>query len=261
LEISLAEGFKLASAYAGSQYLDGSGDAWFVEAKRLLLESKSWTSRQVLYQALALIELRNPGLESALPDNATDTHPFVRESIALAHRALAHGRHRGSEPSALGVVGRDVWLDDVQSLSDGGFGLSPQAHRLLGLSTFLINLAEGAHQQASRPAPGDSLTRTDARAVESREMALTFSTLPACFSSSSHTVTMLDSRCDCPFGLCGPNSRGTVGARQISTAFAQRAEVTASGPPDWDGSRAFVRRPFRQVWKRPEMVTEERRTP
>jgi hypothetical protein len=270
LEISLAEGYKLASV-ARLGRLSISEQAWQTEARRLLRDSRSWTSQLILYQALTLSDVTQSGAGGGAAHTSGGTasrnharHPFAREAEALAQRALdsadATFAATGSEEQTVAAIGRDIWFDDVEALEDGGFGLSPEAHRLLALSTFLINLAEGAHSravQAYRRQPGGEPSEEVLCRVDARELALTSTIPPKCFMSAGHTATILDVECDCQFRLCGRDARGAVGDRQISRAFAERAEITAGSRPVLGREAGFVRRAFAQVWRRPEMVRDE----
>lgn len=253
LEISLAEGYKLAGAVALSRP-PGQQAAWLPEAATLLRCARSWVSEQALHHAVALVG----SAESAA--DASGRHPFVREAIALTHRAVAADVH------ASDITGRErragialhIWFDDVQALQDGGFALSPEAHRLLGLSTLLINLAEGEHERAVVEHGGSSgapLSEQVADRVAARERALTSEELPRCFTSPTHTATMLDVECDCPFRLCGQKGQETIGHRHISRAFAQHAEMTAAVRPAAQDGVVLTRRQFAEVWRRPQIVS------
>ena len=255
LEISLAEGYKLASVVALSS---GANPACLPEAAALLTSVRSWVSEQALHHALALA--MPAGSNTAPVAGANAGHPFVREAVALAHRAVDAGiqLHNTSGRGRRARAARHIWFDDIQALQDGGFTLLPEAHRLLGLSTLLINLAEGEHASAvvehGRDG-GAGLSESVARRVAAREHALTSGELPRCFTSASHTVTMLDVECDCPFRLCGLKSQKTIGHRHISRAFAQHAETTAGVRPVAAEGVTFTRRQFAEVWRRPQIVS------
>jgi hypothetical protein len=263
LEISLAEGFKLASVTRRAG-LSANDRPWLAEARHLLRDARSWTSEQVLCQALALVASQRSPLPAQANEAAGDErrHPLVREAVALARRtvhdaAAGHADPVEGDDWPRSPAARHIWFDDVQALEDGGFDLSAEAHRLLALSTLLINLAEGSHERAARAYLAHGQLSADVlRGVDSREMALTSDVLPKCFVSSTHAATMLDVECDCQFRLCGRAVREAVGHRQISRAFAQRAEVTAGAAAA--GRRApFVRRAFGGIWRRPEIVRDE----
>ncbi|MFC7480345.1 hypothetical protein ACFQX7_10285 [Luedemannella flava] len=249
LEISLAEGFKFASVARGVA-AQATEPPWLDEARALLGVARSWTSEQVLCQAMALAAA--DGFAFAARHAARDTHPFVREAVALAARARREAATTAS--SREWTITRDIWFDDVAALEDGGFHLSPEAHRLLALSTLLIDLAEGSQDLAARAHATDGAPdRVSAEVrdgVRARELALTANTLPRCFVSSAHAATMLDVDCDCAFDLCGAKMRGPVGHRQISKAFARRAEVTAGQRPVQRGRRPFARRALGHLWQR-----------
>ena len=253
LEISLAEGYKLASV-AGLSRAPGDELPWLAEAVLMLGRVRSWVSEQALRQAIALA---TPA--GSAPAGPPARHPFVREAVALSRRAAGAGA-RADDATARerrSVAARDIWFDDVQALVEGGFSLSAEAHRLLGLSTLLINLAEGEHARAVGEHQGDPdapLTDQDARRVDARVLALTSHKLPRCFVSPAHTVTMLDVECVCEFRLCGPKGQQTIGHRQISRAFAQHAENTAAVQPVARDGVAFTRRHFAEVWRRPEIT-------
>jgi hypothetical protein len=253
LEISLAEGYKLASVAALSRP-PGNDPPWLAEAVLVLGRARSWVSEQALRQAVALA---SPA--GSAPAGSAVRHPFVREAIALSRRAADAGARAGDATARerRAVAARDIWFDDVQALVDGGFSLSAEAHRLLGLSTLLINLAEGEHARAVQEhqgKPSAPLTEQDARRVDARVLALTSHKLPRCFVSPAHTVTMLDVDCACEFRLCGPKGQQTIGHRQISRAFAQHAENTAAVRPVARDSVLFTRRRFAEVWRRPEIT-------
>jgi hypothetical protein len=257
VEISLAEGYKLASV-VGLSRPSGEDPAWLTEAVALLSRARSWVSEQALHQAIALAApARSEAVEAA---GAGARHPFVEEAVALARRAVQAGARAGDlgGRSRRAVVARDIWFDDVQALEDGGFALSPEAHRLLGLSTLLVNLAEGEHARAAAEHRGGAeagLTEEVARRVAARERALTAAELPRCFTSRTRTVTMLDLECDCPFRLCGEKGQETIGHRRISRAFAQHAETTAAARPVTRAGAAVTGRQFAEVWRRPQIVS------
>ena len=254
LEISLAEGYKLAAFVTAE---DRHPDVGLVaQGVRLFRCARGWSSQVVLLQALALSgdpgpeRLAEAGLAGEAPIDVQGVadgaggHPFVREAAALTLRARG-GRLPG------GLVGegrRDVWVDDVQSLQDGGLDLSGEAHRLLGLTTLLINLAERLTRGASDRPP-------DLDALERRSRALTVGSLPPCFIRSGHTATMFETECSCDLGLCGPGRRGTFGDRRISRSFSQRSEATSRLPALTPG-QPFVTRAFAGVWRRPEIVDD-----
>jgi hypothetical protein len=229
IEISLAEGFKIAAAGL-AESAGRLEQSWHGDVEEFLRRARSWVSRAVLLQALALAEsngetARRLAVESLAADNS---HPFVREAAALVFRRLGEER-------ANGPLLEDVWLGDVQALDDGGLDLSPEAHRLLGLSTLLINLAENAFKGKD--------------GVRRREVALATGSLPRCFSRPTHTATIFDFDCDCDFKLCGSEARGPVGHRSFSRAFIKRAELTCNAPIV-SGGRAFSRKAFRDAWRR-----------
>jgi hypothetical protein len=229
IEISLAEGFKIAAARmarSGTTF----GDWWYVETRDCFDSAKSWVSKQALLQSLALVDRddeRIRGLARQTAESA-DHHPFVREAAALVLRGVQ------SLPAGLERQ-QYAWLDDVQALDDGGLDLVPEGHRLLGLSTLLINFAEHVFQAGED-------------GVHSRDRAFTSNELPRCFCRSNHTATMFEVPCECEFGLCGPGAQGEIGHRRFSRAFAKRAEATCAAPVLADHG-AFVGEAFRDVWR------------
>jgi hypothetical protein len=229
IEISLAEGFKIAAmrAVASRPELE---DWWWEEARDFFESAQSWVSEQALLQALALADRndRRVGKLARWTADSTSRHPFVRETAALVLSDV-------EAPDGATARQQYVWLDDQQALHDGGLELVPAAHRLLGLSTLLINFAENA-------------ATTRASGAASRVKAFTSDELPRCFSRPGHAATMYDFECDCEFGLCGPKARGPVGLRVISSAFAKRAEATADAALAAEGG-LFARRAFRDVWR------------
>ena len=245
LEISLAEGYKIAAEYAsttpdrGLETIESHGSALFSTAR-------SWLSRLALLQAFGLSPQSPPAAErfAVLLRRTNDDdleHPFVREAAAVLMRG----------PDIAGVVGKDLWIDDPQILGDGGLDLSPPAHRLLGLSTLLVNLAEHALWRA-RDVGGRSASRPAlADAVALRERALADRCLPMCFVRSSHAATMFEHPCTCEFSLCGPDALGPVGFRHPSRAFVQRSEaVCATQPLSGTGRRRpFAGAAFRGSWQ------------
>ena len=269
LEISLAEGFKIASVDSFTRKAT-SNQPWRDEALVLFDEAESWTSQQVLIQAFALAGIRAPLFNrSHVPAGSSPAlqHPFVREAAALTRHALdpsevgsgSPGASAGNGDSDRQIVERNIWFDDVEALQDGGYGLSDQAHRLLALSTLLINLAEGAFERAAEmyeKGVGSEPSSEVLRELAYGNLAFTSEGLPRCFVSAGHAATMLDVECDCPFRLCGPKAASGVGHRQISKAFAQRAELTCSSRLALGREHAFVRQPFADVWSRPEIAPE-----
>jgi hypothetical protein len=137
-------------------------------------------------------------------------------------------------PPASAPGTRSLPLTEAGALDDGGLELTPEAHRLLGLSTLLINFAEHAAQ-----------TRDDPGAA-SRVSAFTQPELPRCFRRSAHAATLYEF--DCGLGLCGPTARGPVGKRRFSRAFTKRAEATARAPV-LAHRRVFPRQAFSNVWR------------
>ena len=241
LEISLSEGFKMASAAAVLRPRAQS-PPWKAEAAELLANARSWVSRQVLQQSIALCgwaELDAPSHRQARE------HPFVREAMVLSRRTDAHPSR--SHPH------REIWLDDVEALQDGGFTLSPEAHRLLALSTLLINLCEGLAARAVKGlrqgTAGNKETREWKGDLEARVMALTSRHLPRCFTSPWHTKRLTTGTCKCDFHLCGRATPGSDGHRKFSRAFAERAQRTAGERRALGRERAFVRGRFAEVWR------------
>jgi len=239
LEISLAEGFKMASSLDVPGFSRGRIPPWREEATLLLAGSRSWVSRQALHQAMALcgwaatVSGGNPG--SVGPGRE---HAFVREALALAHRPRLE---------------REIWLDDVEALHDGGLALSAQAHRLLGITTLLIDLCESMAAKALAGLRVGEAAEEARREWEShlvaRVNALTSSKLPRCFTSARHTRNLTDGRCRCEFQLCGRAEPGSAGHRRISHAFAERALSTAGARRALGRERAFVRRRFADIWR------------
>ncbi|HZY27855.1 MAG TPA: hypothetical protein VFE49_06320 [Jiangellaceae bacterium] len=240
LEISLAEGFKMASSLdvpPGSS--PGRTPPWREEATLLLARSRSWVSRQALHQATALCGWAagvSGGSSRSLGSGRE--HAFVREAMALAHRSRLE---------------REIWLDDVEALHDGGLALSGQAHRLLGLTTLLIDLCESMAAKALDGLRAGEAVEEARREWEShlvaRVEALTSSKLPRCFTSARHTRNLTDGRCRCEFQLCGRAEPGSAGHRRISHAFAERALSTAGARRALGRERAFVRRRFADIWR------------
>ena len=225
IEISLAEGFKIAAAVAESSGV--TVDEWWLETAHDFFESaRSWISEQALLQALTLADPneRRARERAHWTAESPSRHPFVRETAALVLQGDA------------ATLRQYVWLDDQLALYDGGLELVPAAHRLLGLSTLLINFAEHASQVDRERGPS------------ARVRAFTTPELPRCFRKSGHAATLYDFECDCEFGLCGPKARGPVGGRRVSSAFAKRAEATASAPLAAERG-LFARRGFRDAWR------------
>jgi hypothetical protein len=236
IEISLAEGFKIAAARTA-----GVGrkcaDWWCEEALEFLNQAKAWVSQQVLLQALALAGHDHNRITELAEEtkHSVRRHPFVREAAALLLQAL----NSGSADGRLQYVEfqQYAWLDDVQALDDGGLDLIPEAHRLLGLSTLLINFAEHTFKENEGP-----------EGVSSRNRAFTSHELPKCFRHANHTATMFGFVCDCEFHLCGPTADRQVGHRRFSRAFTKRAEATCRAPILSD-RRLFSRQAFGGVWR------------
>lgn len=248
LEVSLAEGFKVAAGDATTPPREHVPDSWRENAMNLFNSARSWLSRLVLVQTLGLTLGRDEAGRVFEPFDrvARDAqeHPFVREAAALLRQPR--------DPS--GVVGKVAWLDDPETLEDGGLDLSPAAHRLLGLSTLLVNLSENVLWQARNrqaEAPADSGAAMLEEASRLREKALSGVELPACFTRRSHAATMFQHPCDCEFALCGPETLGPVGFRRLSRAFVQRSETVCQALPV-TGSRLeppFVLGAFRWSWR------------
>lgn len=248
LEISLAEGFKIAAGQ-NSHRSNLRDERWRAEAAAFLDASTSWISKQALLQAVAieLADGTSDRLHQTISDRMTahDEHPFVREAAALILRTLDAGK------AATSLTERDIWLEDAESLDDGGVDLSREAHRLLGLTTFLINLAEWPFRAWLRSASGS----TEA-AVSARERAFTSTELPKCFLRSGHAATMFETACDCSFGFCGPQAKtAALGepqtARRFSRSFLQRAQATASARSliRISGGKAFAEKALAPVWR------------
>lgn len=246
LEISLAEGFKIASSLATvSRSEDAAAPPWRQEAETLLDRSHSWVSRQALYQAMALCGWpRNDVSVNLQSPAAGSEHPFVQEAIALSRRSR---------------LDREIWLDDVEALHDGGLALSAQSHRLLGLTTILIDLCETMAVKAVRGLQAEELGEEDRLKWESyldaRVMALTARELPRCFTSPRRMRNLLvsesdltDGSCQCDFALCRRAVPGSAGYRRISHAFAKQAVTSASAPRASGRRGAFLRRRFAEVW-------------
>ena len=255
LEISLAEGFKAAAVEAaavdGGLDLRACGARWWSEAWNLLDAARSWISQQALVQALALTA---PGDSTRVRERVRELeqspqrHPFVREAARLAARALDQVEERRASASpaeadiaSMGIPEGDIWFEEDEALDDGGVNLAPPTHRLLGLSTLLINLAEWRFR-AWQTDPKKS------EFVEARERAFTGIELPKCFQRSNHAATMFDTECDCSFGLCGPTAKvGVLEERRVfSRSFLQRSQVTAGWEPL--GTTRLFRLP-RRLWR------------
>jgi hypothetical protein len=273
LEISLAEGFKAAAVEAFSRgsnpsaALDasrqpGPDQRWWGRVFDLLDTARSWAAQQALLQVLALAPPGIPSREVLYAwTTSADRHPFARETAGLAERFA----DRDDTRSATTAVEGDIWFEAVEALEDGGVSLSPEAHRLLGLSTLLINLAEWRLEERDHDVPTEE-------ALEMRERVLAGTELPACFGRPAYAATIFQVSCPgndaCPFRLCGEASLdGVVGAKRVfSRSFVQRAEVTANPVPPattriarlvnrvrWsvtrsDRGRLFVTKAFGPVW-------------
>jgi hypothetical protein len=229
IEISLAEGFKISAARAAATGAPLE-EWWWNEAREFFENAHSWISEQALLQALALADPEHePNRRvhdvARWTKGSQSRHPFVRETAALALED-AERAHTKRE--------QWVWRDDMQALEDGGLDLVPGAHRLLALSTLLINLSEHAFRERH---DGDARIR-----------AFTTHELPRCFRRASYTDTMQAFECDCGFRLCGADTCERVGQREFSRAFAKRAEGTARAPV-LAGRRLFTRHAFAHVWK------------
>jgi len=155
----------------------------------------------------------------------------VREAAALALR-----------PERAPGAPKDIWHDDVQALADGGRDLSPEAHRLLAISTLLINLAERAFGENGGEAR--------------RDKALTADVLPYCFSRGMYTRTLNQFACarGCGFELCQSKVLGKIGQRDqprqraFSRSFVARARRTSTAPLA-GGRGSFGGRAFRRIWR------------
>jgi hypothetical protein len=245
LEISLAEGFKVAAVEISTRR-EACDERWCAESASFLESSRSWISKQALLQALALVLADATGdrLERLVGRGgpAEREHPFVRETAALVRRTLAAGK----EPVSL--IERDIWLEDVEALDDGGVDLSPECHRLLGLSTLLINLAEWPFIAWISNKPGAAESSVDAR-----DRAFTGIELPKCFLRRGHAATMFETECDCSFKFCGRNAKkGVLGeARRFSRSFLQRAQATARARSliRSSGGNGFAEKAFAPVWR------------
>lgn len=255
LEISLAEGFK-AAAVQSRVDLRSCDVRWWSEAVCLLKSAESWISEQALLQALALVA--SDGYSAEVRDvlrrweQSAERHLFARDTARLVNRALDALQQRAAstqasqgDVSSIPLPEEDVWFEDQEALEDGGVNLSPEAHRLLGLSTLLINLAEWRFGiWRSR---GDS----DGSAVDARHRVFSGTDLPKCFRRSNYAATMFEEECEggrsCPFYLCGPAAlEGVVEERRVfSRSFLQRAQATAR----WSPSRAtWLIRFARRAW-------------
>ena len=249
LEISLAEGFKAAAVETftkGSKTagVDG-GDRpreqgrWWSQALDLLESSQSWISQQALVQALALArpiapsDVASSGVREIIrsQDESAQRHPFAQETARLVVRALDQAAREEQQPKESAILPEvDIWFEAVEALEDGGVTLSPEAHRLLGLSTLLINLAEWRLEKG----PGE---RLDEQAVQARELVLEGNELPRCFRRSGFATTMHKVSCNgdkkCSFHLCGTDAlKGVLeGRRVFSRSFLQRAQATAIAVP------------------------------
>jgi len=242
LEISLAEGFKIAAVEMSARR-ETCDERWCAEATDFLESSTSWISKQALLQALALVDPTGDRLERlGRRETAEQEHPFVRETRALVSRTLGPGK------TAASLTGLDIWLEDVEALDDGGVNLSPECHRLLALSTLLINLAEWSFIAWIRNEPGAAESSLDAR-----DRAFTGIELPKCFFRRGHAATMFESACDCSFKFCGPEAKKGVlhEARRFSRSFLQRAQVTARARSliGSSGKSGFAERAFAPVWR------------
>jgi hypothetical protein len=236
LEISLAEGFKAAAvevfskrskAAAGDGLRRRDDPRWWSQALSLLEGSRSWTAQQALLQVLALAPFevsRRDVIRSW--ETSPGKHPFARETARLV--GLFVDRHKLEGATAL--IEDDIWFESVDALEDGGVTLSAETHRLLGLSTLLINLAEWRSEEAGGGIP-------EKQALRTREDVLTGIELPRCFRQSNYAATMFELSCSgdrsCSFHLCGPRAlNGVVEARRVfSRSFVQRAEATADALP------------------------------
>jgi hypothetical protein len=244
LEISLAEGFKIAAVEALLRR-EAADERWWREAQQVLDVSRSWISRQVLLQALALVA-REASLRDDLQRLAETfvrdrgDHPFVRETAALVRRAIDNEQQGGSPAE------RDIWFEDTEALEDGGINLSAEAHRLLGLSTLLINLAEAPFVKWATGTPGAT-----EEAVDARDRAFTGTRLPRCYVEASRAATMFEVDCDCEFRFCGPDAKGGVlgERRRFSRAFLQRAEATVRASPLTRATRRSVDKAFQATWR------------
>lgn len=282
LEISLAEGFKAAAVETfskGSANGIDTGsrargqDGWWSEAFALLASSKSWIGQQALVQALAVARpIAPPDVKSSdvrerlRPWEESEAwHPFVRETTRLVGRALDEATPEQKGEGSAPLRENEIWYEAVEALEDGGVTLSPEAHRLLALTTLLINLAEWRAKGRAGEGP-------DEEAVKTRDDVLSGVELPMCFRRSDHAATMHEVDCSgspsCPFYLCGPDAlKGVLeGGRVFSRSFLQRAQVTAASVPSmswvplvvrraWfavtarDRGRLAVGRAFGPVWK------------
>jgi hypothetical protein len=273
LEISLAEGFKAAAvevfskrskAAAGGGLRRRSDDPkWWSQALSLLEASRSWTAQQALLQVLALAP-REVSRRDVIRswETSPGKHPFARETARLV--GLFVDRHKLEGAAVLAE--NDIWFEAVDALEDGGVTLSAETHRLLGLSTLLINLAEWRLEEAGGGLP-------EKQAMQAREDVFTGIELPRCFRRSNYAATMFEVRCSgdrsCSFHLCGPGALiGVVEARRIfSRSFVQRAEATTDALPYtsrrlprlarrvwWaltrrTRERLFVGKAFESVWR------------
>jgi hypothetical protein len=282
LEISLAEGFKAAAvevfskrpkAAAGGGLRRRSDDPkWWSQASSLLEASRSWTAQQALLQVLALAprEISRRDVIRSW-EMSPGRHPFARETARLVGSFVDHRKFEGTAV----LAENDIWFEAVDALEDGGVTLSAETHRLLGLSTLLINLAEWPLEEAGGGVPEE-------QALQAREDIFTGIELPRCFRQSKYAATMFEVSCrgdrSCSFHLCGPGALiGVVEARRIfSRSFVQRAEATADALPYtsrrlsrlarrvWWAltrrarERLFVGKAFESVWRSLDRTLQSR---
>jgi hypothetical protein len=217
LEISLAEGFKAAAVEAFSKrFKAAAGEGvrrraddptWWSQAVSLLEGSRSWIAQQALLQVLALAPLEVSRRDVIrLWETSPGKHPFARETARLV--GLFVDRHKLEGAAALAEG--DIWFEAVDALEDGGVMLSAETHRLLGLSTLLINLAEWRSDEAGGGIP-------EKQALRTREDVFTSIELPPVLS---------------PVQLCGHDVRGKLQRRPflfLPPVWPER--------PEWRGSR------------------------
>ena len=193
-QISLAEGHKMACI--GTNFtLDSK--LWMMSQIQWGYEStRSWLAKINYLHAATIIE---DGHNTISMKGLNADHPILRLNSILVEEI-----NGGSGTQA-------IWGEDSAELETSGTSMETATLAVLGMTTFLSNLAEVRCVSDKRS--------SFMKSQWCRENAFESSTIPPCLMSKAKAIAIYTHDCNCEFDLCGPAALVSNGPRAISDGF------------------------------------------
>lgn len=225
MQIALAEGLRDATYLGLTQNLSTHRLHNLLKSRfNTRIHMSSWYGRLVALQALFIAVAAEAANGSAQtdPENrahdivdkfrntwVADPHRIVRGYATLLYKHLSDFKE---DPHK--TIGRFVWVDDNEAVSEAGGELEPEAVEILATVVCLLNFSGGREVLGLGEAD-------PSKAREARIAGLTSDTLPKCFRCY-WAALMAYKKCSCDIKICGNGIYDAPVRREPSRTFIDR---------------------------------------